>query len=222
MKLGLQLHKTLKAGQQTFELALDVQINSPRLVILGPSGSGKSLSLQMLAGLIRPDSGRLTFNDHCLFDADQRINLSPQQRQFSYLFQDYALFPHLNLRQNLAFSQHQGWLNPGRRQSSPEVERWLDAFELSAYAEQYPHQLSGGQKQRTALARAFISQPRLLLLDEPFSALDSPLRQRMRRELDTLQRELQLPMVLISHDPEDAELFGDQVLQLGLNGQQTY
>jgi molybdate transport system ATP-binding protein len=130
------------------------------------------------------------------------------------VFQDYALFPHLSVRQNIAFPLVRGWCNPRRHHAHRQVDYWLDAFQLGQVADQYPHELSGGQKQRTALARALVTQPRALLLDEPFAALDPVLRARMRTELKELQHRLQVPMVLITHDPEDAVVFGDHVLDL--------
>ena len=113
-----------------------------------------------------------------------------------------------------SFALRRGWLNPRSRDSSREVEYWLDAFDLTAVGSSYPAQLSGGQKQRVALARALVAEPRILLLDEPFAALDAGMRERMRRELSDLQTRLDIPMVLITHDEADVAVFGDQVVQL--------
>ena len=132
----------------------------------------------------------------------------------AYLFQDHALFPHLTVRQNIGFALRRGWLNPGHQHTHERIERWLDAFALRPQADQYPAELSGGQRQRTALARALVTEPRALLLDEPFSALDPALRNTMRHELLALQRQLQVPMIVITHDPEDAALLGQHVVQL--------
>ena len=199
MQLDIDIHKTLRSGKRRFQLQVRVQTESQRLVILGPSGSGKSLLLKAVAGLMRPDHGHIRLDG---------------RRQIAYLFQDYALFPHLSVRQNIGFGLSRGLLNPRASLQHAAVDYWLDAFELRPVAEQLPDELSGGQRQRTALARALIAQPRALLLDEPFSALDPLLRQHMRRELDELQRRLQVPMLLITHDPEDAAMFGEQVLHL--------
>jgi molybdate transport system ATP-binding protein len=163
---------------------------------------------------LRPDEGAFTLHGDALFDSARGVDLKPQARKIAYLFQDYALFPHLNVRQNIGFGLQRGWLNPRTRHADPQVDYWLDALELKSVAGNHPVQLSGGQRQRVALARALVAQPRLLLLDEPFSALDSALRQRMRNELSELQTRLDIPMVSITHDPEDVAAFGDQVVQV--------
>jgi molybdate transport system ATP-binding protein len=118
------------------------------------------------------------------------------------------------VRQNIAFGLQRGWRNPRARVDSAAVRYWLEAFELDAVAQQFPHQLSGGQRQRVALARALAPQPDALLLDEPFAALDPALRERMRAELGALQRRLAIPMLMITHDPEDVRVFGDHVLRM--------
>lgn len=214
MQFDLDIQKTLRSGKRTFHLNLRLQSDSTRLVILGPSGAGKSQALRAIAGLMRPDSGRIMVGGAVLFDAQQRINLKPQERRMGYLFQDYALFPHLSVRQNIAFGETRGWRNPGRQAGSEAVERWLAAFHLEHLAHQLPGELSGGQRQRVALARGLVAQPAALLLDEPFAALDPDLRIVLRGELDSLQRELKLPMILISHDVADAEVFGDHVVRM--------
>src|SRR5690606_33945270 len=137
-----------------------------------------------------------------------------QQRHLAYMFQDYALFPHLTVRQNVAFALRRGLLNPAKSEASEAVDRWITSFGLNAVAGHYPHQLSGGQRQRTALARALVSQPKALLLDEPFAALDKGLRERLREELKALQSELQLPLLLITHDDDDVRCLAEQVIRL--------
>jgi molybdate transport system ATP-binding protein len=214
MLLDLDIRKLLRSGKQTCQLDVRLSTDSQRIVIIGPSGSGKSLTLKAIAGLLRPDAGHIRLDDHVLFDAATGIDLPPQQRELAYVFQDYALFPHLTVRQNIAFPLAGGWFNPRRRDRHAQADYWCDAFQLGHVADQYPDELSGGQKQRTALARALVTRPRALLLDEPFAALDRDLRALMRRELKELQQRLRVPMVLITHDPEDAEVFGDHVLDL--------
>ena len=214
MQFDIDIRKTLRSGKRSFSLDVQLRSDCQRIVILGPSGAGKSQVLKAMAGLVTPDSGHIRLGGHTLFDARVGINLAPQARHLAYLFQDYALFPHLTVRQNLAFALVRGWFNPRARDDHATVDYWLEAFELQALAHQFPAELSGGQRQRVALARALVAQPRALLLDEPFAALDPALRVSMRGELDALQRRLQVPMILITHDPQDAQVFGDQLLQL--------
>ncbi|MFM0505427.1 sulfate/molybdate ABC transporter ATP-binding protein [Paraburkholderia caffeinilytica] len=214
MPLAVDIRKTFASAERRFTLDVSFKAITQRVVLFGPSGAGKSLTLQAIAGLLRPDEGAITLHGDTLFDSARGIDQKPQARKIAYLFQDYALFPHLNVRQNIGFGLQQGWLNPRARIAHPHVDYWLDALELKSVAGNHPAQLSGGQKQRVALARALVAEPRLLLLDEPFSALDSALRQRMRRELSDLQTRLDIPMVLITHDPDDVAAFGDQVVQV--------
>jgi len=214
MTLTVDIQKTLVARHRRFELSISFTGHCQRLVLFGPSGAGKTLTLQAIAGLLKPDSGAILLEDQPLFDAERGIDVPARSRGAAYLFQDYALFPHLNVRQNVAFALRRSWLNPRTDDRSRDVEYWLDAFDLKPVAGSYPAQLSGGQKQRTALARALVAEPRILLLDEPFAALDANMRERMRRELSDLQTRLDIPMVLITHDEADVAVFGDQVVQV--------
>ncbi len=214
MSFDIDITKVVKSAQSRFELNVRFCTRARRTVIYGPSGAGKSLTLQALAGLLSPDRGRIKFNDDVLFDHDVPIDVPARQRGFGYVFQDYALFPRLNVRQNIAFGLKRGWRNPDRQVGGEAVDHWLRAFELTAVAAQLPSELSGGQRQRTALARALVHAPRALLLDEPFAALDPELRERMRGELDELLKRIDLPIVMITHDPQDLEWFGDESLYL--------
>ncbi len=214
MQLDIDIYKTLHAGTRSFTLNVQLQSGSQRNVIYGPSGAGKSLTLKAIAGLLTPERGHIRINGQTFFDHSASLNLAPQARRVGYLFQDYALFPHLNVRQNIAFGLSHGWLNPRARDRHDKVEYWVRTFGLAAMAHQLPDDLSGGQRQRVALARTIVAEPQALLLDEPFAALDPSLRNTMRRELSDLQQLLQIPMVLITHDPLDVQTFGDHVVEL--------
>ncbi len=214
MSIILHIQKQLKAGKRQFHLDINYETNAKRLVILGASGSGKSLTLKAIAGLMKPDQGIISLNNRVLFSSKDKINLKPQKRHLSYLFQDYALFPHLNVVQNIGFGLKRGIFNPRKHAVHDKVKEWLKIFELEQIQFQYPDQISGGQKQRVALARALISDPHAILLDEPFSALDTDLRALMRKELSDVQKKFDIPMILISHDLEDAKFFGDAVIRI--------
>ncbi len=216
MTLSIDIQKHLQADERHFHLDIRFTANSNRIVLFGPSGAGKSLTLLAVAGLLKPDQGNITLHQRTLFDHDKAICLPPQQRNVAYLFQDYALFPHLTVAQNIAFGLRKNWLNPLRHfaNNHPVVLKWLTLFELEVTINSYPHQLSGGQRQRVALARALVSEPDILLLDEPFSALDSSLRERMRNELSQLQLQLNVPMLIITHDPADVKAFGEEVFEV--------
>jgi len=214
VSVDLHLQKELRAADRVFSLDITLASDSQRIVLYGPSGSGKSLTLKAIAGLMRPDSGHIRIQGRTLFDSAQGIDVRVQERNVAYLFQDYALFPHLTVAQNIAFGLARGSVNLRRPAEHPAVRQWLQAFELEAIAHSRPAQISGGQRQRVALARALVAEPDMLLLDEPFSALDLSLRQRMRSELAELQSRLQVPMLLITHDPADVEALGQTVFEL--------
>jgi molybdate transport system ATP-binding protein len=208
------LRKRYDSGERSFTVDLRFRSDARRLVLFGPSGAGKSQALKMIAGLVTPDAGHVRLDGSALYDASARIDLPPQQRGLGYVFQDYALFPHLTVQQNIAFALQGGLLNPKRSARHAAVSRWLAAFHLDAVAHQYPEQLSGGQRQRTALARALVAQPRALLLDEPFAALDRTLRAHLRVELAALQAQLGIPLILITHDEEDIACLADAVIHI--------
>ncbi|HEX3140413.1 MAG TPA: ATP-binding cassette domain-containing protein [Rhizobacter sp.] len=214
MSFDVDITKTVSSGRRHFQLRVRFQATAQRTAIYGPSGAGKSLTLQAMAGLLTPDTGRIAFGSEVLFDHSAGIDVPARRRGFGYLFQDYALFPQLNVRQNIAFGLTPGLFNPSAHAGGEAVDHWLQAFELTEVAGQRPSELSGGQRQRTALARALVGSPRALLLDEPFSALDPELRERMREELDELLRRVDVPIVMITHDKDDLARFGELTLQL--------
>jgi molybdate transport system ATP-binding protein len=213
----VHLRKQLRHGTARFDLDVRFRSGAQRLVLFGPSGAGKTQTLKMLAGIARADSGRVAIGDRVLYDAAVSIELSPQQRRLASVFQDYALFPHLTVRQNVAFARQpvqRRWLNPPREGHDEAVQRWLSSFGLDGVAGLYPQQISGGQRQRTALARALVNDQAALLLDEPFAALDADLRRRLRDELRELQARLRIPLLLITHDEEDLAALADEVVHL--------
>lgn len=213
MIFDFNLQTEIGTSSHSFKLNVQCQSYAKRLAIIGESGSGKSLTLQLLAGLLRPFSGSLKIDGMCYGDTVQNRWLPPQKRQIGMMFQDYALFPHLTVWQNIAFGLQKNGRNPSQ-QIKDNTEKWLNRMQLSHLAKHYPHQLSGGQKQRVALARACITQPKWLLLDEPFSALDTELRHQMRMEVSDLQKELSIPMVMVTHDWADCDVLADEVWRM--------
>ena len=174
--------------------------------LVGASGAGKTSLLRLFAGLATPWSGYLRVGDEVWFDAERGINLPPQQRRVGFVFQDYALFPNMSVRQNLTFAQP--------RPDSRRIDTLLDVVGLTALADRKPAQLSGGQQQRVALARALAREPALLLLDEPLSALDLPLRQSLQGALEALLQEFRVTTVLVSHDLPEVFRLAHTVWQL--------
>jgi ABC-type sulfate/molybdate transport systems ATPase subunit len=191
---------------------LDVSFEAGRGItaLLGPSGAGKTLTLRAIAGLLRPDAGRITVGSQVLFDAEARIDLPARARRVGYVFQHYAVFPHLTVAENVGYGLH----DLSRVARAARVAEMLDTVGLSEFAARRPRTLSGGQLQRVALARAIAPNPSVLLLDEPLAALDTPLRQRLGAELRALQERTAIPMVLVTHDPDEAARLADTVVRL--------
>ncbi len=174
------------------------------LAFVGPSGAGKTSIIRMLAGLERPDTGLISHEQRDWFDSEQGLNLPPQQRQLGYVFQDHTLFPHLSVEKNIAFAAKE----PGR------VEELLNLFNISELRHRKPNRISGGERQRAALAQALASDPKVLLLDEPFSALDILTRKQLRKELKGLKASLKIPILLVTHDLDEAMYLADHVLPI--------
>lgn len=189
MKLIVNIKKKLGS----FHLNVDFIIENEIVAILGASGSGKSMTLKCIAGIETPDEGYIILNDRILFDSQKKINLSPQDRHVGYLFQDYALFPNMTVTNNIMAGM-------GRNPDREVLLRMVKQFHLEGLEEHYPAQLSGGQKQRVALARMMASEPDVILLDEPFSALDTYLRWEMEQEMGELFNEINKPVILVSHN----------------------
>jgi molybdate transport system ATP-binding protein len=166
---------------------------------VGPSGAGKTTVLRAVAGLVRPESGHIAVDDEVFFDGERGIALPPEQRRVGLVFQEYALFPHMTVRQHIEYA---------RRRAADE---YLDRFRIAHLEHARPHQLSGGERQRVALARALARDPQVLLLDEPLSALDAHTKTTVRAELHELLADLELPVLLVTHDFEDAAALADDV-----------
>ncbi|MGE4442570.1 MAG: ATP-binding cassette domain-containing protein [Desulfomicrobium sp.] len=197
-----------------FELHSRFSTNSRRIALFGPSGSGKSLTLLALAGLLRPQRGRIEVCGRTFLDVASGVNVPARKRKIGMLFQDFALFPHLTVRDNVSFGLKPVF-GPLKAAHRERVDELLELCGLTSCAGQRPGQISGGQRQRTALARALAPNPDLLLLDEPFTALDQPLRERMRAELSTILERFDIPMVMVSHDLDDVDHFAQTLVAFG-------
>lgn len=206
MQLVVEIQKHLP----NYMLDVAFQTNGKPLGILGASGSGKSMTLRCIAGIETPTSGRIILNDRILFDSEKGINLPSRERRIGYLFQNYALFPHKTIAQNIAYGL-KGWT---RSKKAQQVAMQLEWVQLQGMEHRYPHQLSGGQQQRVALARALAPQPEGLLLDEPFAALDTHLRSALERQLIKTLAHYEGVTLFVTHNLEEAYRIADELLVL--------
>ena len=188
-----------RPGSRGFALDLAFEARPGVTVLFGPSGSGKTLTLDSIAGFATPAAGRILLDDSILYDGETRVNLPAQARRCGYVFQNYALFPHMTLADNLAFAAHS--LPP--RERARQVKDSLEQFQLSDVAARQPGELSGGQKQRGSIARALLRSPRMLLLDEPAQGLDPSLRQELYSILRAVRAQYETPIVLVTHSLEE-------------------
>ncbi|ADU31064.1 sulfate/molybdate ABC transporter ATP-binding protein [Evansella cellulosilytica] len=195
------LKVAIQKSLQHFKLNTTFEVHAGITGIIGPSGSGKSITLQCIAGLQKPDSGSINLNGVTLFDKNNRIFVKPKDRKIGYVFQNYALFPHLTVEQNIAY----GLKSERKNDIKSKVKTMIHTVQLTGYEKYYPHQLSGGQQQRVALARTLITDPEVLLLDEPFSALDHQVKQIMEQEVIRIIKEnFQGIVLLVTHNMEEA------------------
>ena len=204
MSLFVDIEKTLGA----FHLRVCFTAENGLMSLLGASGCGKSMTLKCIAGIERPDRGKIVLNGVTLFDSEKRIDLPPQQRRVGYLFQQYALFPNMTVRQNIRCGVRD------KREADAAITAVIRSMHLEGLEELRPHQLSGGQQQRTALARILVNKPEVLLLDEPFSALDSHLRFQLEREMLALVRSFGKTVLMVSHDRDEAFRLSDSIAVL--------
>ncbi len=196
--MSLSVHIKKKAGD--FELAADFEQSDGITGILGASGCGKSMTLKCIAGIMKPDEGRIVLNGRVLFDSEKKINLRPQERNVGYMFQNYALFPHMTVEQNILCGLCREKDKHIRRK---KAETMIRLMELEPCRNLYPCQLSGGQQQRTALARMLVSEPELLLLDEPFSALDSYLKEQLQTHVRNILKDYGKDVLMVSHSRDE-------------------
>lgn len=210
--IHVDIKKALFSRERSFTLSASFSSEQGFVVLFGPSGAGKTLTLQCIAGLITPDSGQIALKDRVLFDSKRGADIDPQHRNIGYVFQDYALFPHLTVFENVGFGLRKRWPQHLSRPHRLKVEEFLEIFEIPQLAKSLPFDLSGGQRQRVALARALIRSPELLLLDEPFAALDTLLRAKLRDELLAIQARFKVPVIMITHDPEDIRVFAQTLV----------
>jgi molybdate transport system ATP-binding protein len=189
-----------------FELDAQFTADDGVTALVGPSGSGKTTTLHLIAGLLRPDDGRIVLDGETLVDTQQRVFLSAHRRRVGMVFQDYLLFPHLTVRENLRYGLRR------RAPRSGELDHVVELLELGDLLGRRPSTLSGGEKQRTSLGRAILSAPALLLLDEPLSAIDARLKERILTFVERIIREFRLPTLLVSHNESDVQRLAERIV----------
>jgi molybdate transport system ATP-binding protein len=203
--MGVDLH--IQKALKNFQINLNISSDAKILGVLGPSGAGKSMLLKCISGLVKPDEGKIVIGDHVLFDTAKGIDLPPQKRRVGYLFQNYCLMPHLNVFDNIAF----GLSANGKKDNCQRVFELMEKFQLTKLAQHRPSEISGGQQQRVALARALAIEPEILLLDEPFSALDNHLKVHMMQQMLEDLTNYQGMVVMVSHNIDEAYRLCDTI-----------
>lgn len=189
------------------EIACRIEPGAGVTVLFGPSGAGKSSVLNMVAGLLRPDSGHIRVGDRTLFDAAVPLDLPPEARRAGYVFQEPRLFPHLRVRANLLYGRRKG--------GAADVDGVIGLLGIAHLLDRWPRTLSGGEAKRVAIGRALLADPAFLLLDEPLASLDRPRREEILGLLGRLRDQLGLPILLVTHDRDEAERLGDRIVAFG-------
>ncbi|MBX2842749.1 MAG: ABC transporter ATP-binding protein [Flammeovirgaceae bacterium] len=206
MSLKIDLEKALHTSVGDAVLKTDIQIcENEKIALMGKSGEGKTTLLKMLAGLIKPDKGSILVGNEIWFDKTKKINLPPQKRSIGFLFQDYALFPNMTVRENLSFAL-------SKNDSHIIIDELLEIVDLKGLENQKPGKLSGGQQQRVALARAMVRKPKLILLDEPLSALDNDMRIRLQEDISNLFSKYPATLIFVSHDQAEVIKLADRIV----------
>ncbi len=203
MSLAFELKKKLRG----FSVDVGLRVDEELMVLFGPSGAGKTMILKMISGLVRPDSGFVEVSSARLFDSASGVNLPIRSRRIGYVFQDYALFPHRTVFGNISYGID--YLHDS--EIKRRVGELVELMRLTGLEDRFPHELSGGQKQRTALARTLATSPRVLLLDEPFSALDYQVREKLRADLLNIHKLYPITTILVTHDLEEAFMLGKRI-----------
>ena len=204
----MSLHIDINKNLSSFNLDVSMESKGGIIGFLGASGSGKSMTLKCIAGLEKPSKGKIIINDKVLFDSEEKINVKTRDRKVGFLFQNYALFPHMTIKDNIEI----GLDKVSKAEKSKLSSNYIKKFGLEGLENRYPWQLSGGQQQRVALARALITSPDILLLDEPFSALDNHLRASMERELVEILKDYKGTVVFVTHDIAEAYRVCDKII----------
>ena len=203
---------TKSYGKKTVIQPISLTVeNGSFTTLLGPSGCGKTTLLRMISGLETPDKGEIWFDDKCVFSSEKKINIPPEKRGLGFVFQDFALWPHMSVFENVAFGLRAAH---NTKDLNKKVKDALHAVQLDDFADRYPNQLSGGQQQRVAFARAIVIEPQCILFDEPLSALDALLREEMRTELKELISRLGITAVFVTHDQTEAMSMSDKIAVL--------
>lgn len=206
--LSVAIRKRLgDARREAFDLEVSFTAGEGTTILFGHSGSGKTTTLRAIAGVVTPDAGRITLDDQIYFDAEAKINTPVQRRRVGFVFQDYALFPHLTAEENIAYG-----VKAGKRERLERAREMLALFGIGHTRRRLPIEMSGGEQQRVALARALASDPAIVLLDEPLSAVDAATRARLLDEIDAAQCKSGIPFVYVTHNRAEAERIGRRVV----------
>ncbi|MBA2339344.1 MAG: ATP-binding cassette domain-containing protein [Pyrinomonadaceae bacterium] len=209
--LSVRIKKRLGDGKRTaFMLDVSFTAGDGTTILFGASGSGKTTTLRLIAGILTPDDGKIALGEQVFFDASANVNTSVQKRRVGFVFQDYALFPHLTAEQNVAYGVKTG----GKKERRERARELLALFGIEHTRRRLPREISGGEQQRTALARALASDPQIVLLDEPLSAVDMRTRARLIDEVDAAQRKSNIPFIYVTHNQAEAERIGRRIVVL--------